>query len=70
MGVAGATVLLVLGFALNDSGIRVPALMLLVFIATFVVLDTATVDDSECATDTGGEDRPVAASTGRPTLGS
>ena len=70
MGIAGAAVLLVLGFALNDSGIRVPALMLLVFIATFVVLDTATVDDSESATDTGGEDRPVAASTGRPTLGS
>ena len=70
MGVAGAAVLLVLGFALNDSGIRVPTLMLLVYIATFVVLHTATVDDSESATNTGGEDRPVAASTGRRTLGS
>jgi hypothetical protein len=37
-GVIGAAVLLLLGFALNDSGIRVPGLMLVVFDATLVVL--------------------------------
>jgi hypothetical protein len=71
MGVAGAIVLLVLGFALNDSGIRVPALMLLVYIATFVVLVTATSGDGAPAPDEEARaDRPVAATAARPTLDS
>ncbi len=37
-GAIGAVALLVLGFALNDSGIRVPALMLVVFDAALVVV--------------------------------
>lgn len=40
-GAVGALTLLVLGFALNDSGIRVPALMLVVFDAALVGLLTA-----------------------------
>ena len=69
MGVAGAIVLLVLGFALNDSGIRVPALMLLVFIATFVVLATGTVDDASVPPPAAElAEPPVAATVARPTL--
>ena len=37
-GAIGAGALLLLGFALNDSGIRVPGIMLVVFDATLVVL--------------------------------
>lgn len=43
-GAIGAVVLLVIGFAVNDSGIKVPGVMLTVFDAALVVLVTGTTD--------------------------
>ncbi len=54
-GAIGAVTLLVLGFALNDSGIRVPALMLVVFDAAVVVLLTSR----ELATTLPSRDEPA-----------
>ena len=43
-GAIGAVVLLVIGFAVNDSGIKVPGVMLTVFDAALVVLVIGTTD--------------------------